>query len=105
MYYSELVDKMAEEWDMKRTEARDLVDHFFTSIGNVLKEDERLELRGFGVFEVRDRDSHTGRIPGEDVEMEVPARKVPAFKASKKIKEVLRELDISEHKELSPADD
>lgn len=95
MLYSELVEKMADEWDLKTSEARELVEVFFDSIVKILNREGRLELRGFGVFEVREREGHKGRIPGEEVEVEVPPRKVPAFKASKKIKEALRELDPS----------
>ncbi len=94
MNYSELVETMADRWEMRRTKARELIDKFFDSIVEILKREERLELRGFGVFEVRERDAHKGRIPGEGVEVEVPSRQVPAFKASKKIKQALRELEV-----------
>ncbi len=104
MNYSELVEETAEKWEIKRTKARELIDRFFESIVEILKKKERLELRGFGVFEVREREGHKGRIPGEGVEVKVPSRRVPAFKASKKIKQALRNLEVPEEMKLDNSD-
>lgn len=87
MNRSELVRKKSREWNMTLKETRTIVDQIFQSIGTLLEKDGRLELRGFGVFEVKNRDSTKGRIPGTGEEVEVPRRKVPTFSAGKNLKE------------------
>lgn len=89
MVRSELVQEMAEQWDMPKKRARELVDRFFDSIGIILEREGRLELRGFGVFEVKQRASSKGRIPGTGEEVEVPSHLRPTFSAGKNLKEAV----------------
>ncbi|MFB6347756.1 MAG: HU family DNA-binding protein [bacterium] len=89
MNRSDLVEKKADEWDVSKSEARVIVDKFFDSIGALLEKHGRIELRGFGVFELQEREPTKGRIPGTGEEVEVPARKVPTFTAGKYLKEAV----------------
>lgn len=91
MNRSDLVKKKADEWDVSQSEARVIVDKFFDSIGTLLEKTGRIEIRGFGVFELQEREPTKGRIPGTGKEVEVPARKVPTFTAGKYLKEAINE--------------
>ncbi|MFB6355741.1 MAG: HU family DNA-binding protein [bacterium] len=90
MNRSDLIEKVAERWELPDQEARHLVDFFFESIARCLERDERLELRGFGTFEVKHRESRTGRIPGTGETVDVPSHKVPDFKPGKVLKKAVR---------------
>jgi DNA-binding protein HU-beta len=92
---SDLIEEKADEWDMDETDTRMIIDRFFDSIGTLLENDDRIELRGFGVFEVQEREPTKGRIPGTGQEVDVPARKVPTFTAGKYLKEAIND-DTSE---------
>lgn len=93
MNRSEFIEKKAEEWNVDESDARIIVDQFFDSVGDLLQDDGRIELRGFGVFEIQEREPTKGRIPGTGEEVEVPARKVPTFTAGKYLKEAINEDD------------
>ncbi len=93
MNRSDLIEEKAGEWDVDESDARVIVDRFFDSVGSLLETDGRIELRGFGVFEVQEREPTKGRIPGTGKEVEVPARKIPTFTAGKYLKEAINEDD------------
>jgi len=78
---------------LSQSETRAIVDQFFDAVGTLLEDDDRIELRGFGIFEVQEREPTKGRIPGTGEEVEVPARKVPTFSAGKYLKEAINEDD------------
>ncbi|MBG9484722.1 DNA-binding protein, partial [Bacillus thuringiensis] len=60
------------------------------SITNTLAAGEKVQLIGFGTFEVRERAARTGRNPQTGEEMQIAASKVPAFKAGKELKEAVK---------------
>ncbi|MDY0944337.1 HU family DNA-binding protein [Priestia megaterium] len=64
----------------------------FETISNTLAEEEKIQLLGFGTFEVRERAERTGRNPQTGEEMTIPASKVPAFKPGKELKEAIKSL-------------
>lgn len=96
MKRSELIDRMSEKWDLPERETRLLVDDFFESISRVLQRDGRIELRGFGVFELKDRSGRPGRIPGTGETVEVPPHQTPDFSPGKKLKEAVRDLELDD---------
>ena len=61
----------------------------FLSIEDTLRNQEKVQLVGFGTFEVRDRKARTGRNPQTGEEIEIPATRVPAFKAGKTLKDAV----------------
>jgi integration host factor subunit beta len=61
----------------------------FDSIVRSLKEGEKIELRGFGSFRLRDRGARMGRNPKTGVKVAVPAKKIPYFKPGKELKELI----------------
>ena len=94
---TDLVDKIAEKSGLSKKDSKASLDALMEVIPEVLAEeaqkpaDERskIQLTGFGSFEVRDRSARKGRNPQTGEEMEIPAKKVPAFKAGKTFKETV----------------
>jgi integration host factor subunit beta len=61
----------------------------FDSIVDSLKEGEKIELRGFGSFRIRQRGSRTGRNPKTGARVDVPSKSIPYFKPGKELRELL----------------
>ncbi|MED1469820.1 HU family DNA-binding protein [Bacillus salipaludis] len=66
------------------------VDVLLETISNTLAKEEKIQLVGFGTFEVRERAARTGRNPQTGEEMQIPASKVPAFKPGKELKKAVQ---------------
>ena len=86
----ELVDSVAKATGLTKKDATAAVDAVFTSIEEALKNGEKVQLIGFGNFEVRERAARKGRNPQTGAEIEIPASKVPAFKPGKALKEAVK---------------
>lgn len=92
MIRSELVHALGRKNpDLKQEEVEQVVDIFFDEITSQLADGGRVELRGFGAFSTRQRDARTGRNPRTGEAVEVPAKRVPFFKAGKAIREQLND--------------
>ncbi len=79
MVKSELVEKLAERAGITLFKAEELVDLFFDSISNALCQGERVEIRGFGAFSVKDYQSYTGRNPKTGDEVSVRPKRLPVW--------------------------
>ena len=92
MIRSELVQKIASEnSDLRLEEVERIVDAFFDSIVDQLASGGSVELRGFGAFSTRSRESRTGRNPRTGAPVAVNAKKVPYFKPGKEMRERLND--------------
>ena len=92
MIRSELVQKIASEnSDLRLEEVERIVDAFFDSIVDQLADGGRVELRGFGAFSTRSRESRTGRNPRTGAPVAVKAKAVPYFKPGKEMRERLND--------------
>ena len=92
MIRSELVQALAEENpELRPEEVEGLVEVFFDEIAQRLAEGGRVELRGFGAFSTRAREARTGRNPRTGEAVDVPAKRVPYFKAGKDMRDRLNE--------------
>ncbi|MBA3940456.1 MAG: integration host factor subunit beta [Sphingopyxis sp.] len=92
MIRSELVQKIASENnDLRLEEVERIVDTFFDSIVQQLADGGRVELRGFGAFSTRSRESRTGRNPRTGTPVAVQAKSVPYFKPGKEMRERLND--------------
>ncbi|SMB86435.1 bacterial nucleoid protein Hbs [Desulfonispora thiosulfatigenes DSM 11270] len=91
MNKTELISSVAEKSGLTKKDAEKAVNAFFTSIEETLKSGEKVQLVGFGTFEVRERKERVGRNPQTNEEIKIPAAKVPAFKAGKNLKEAVAE--------------
>ncbi len=88
---ADLVSQVAEATDLSKKDATPVVEAVFEAIQDNLSEGEKVQIIGFGTFEVRDRKARKGRNPQTGEEIEIPATKVPAFKAGKGLKDAVKE--------------
>lgn len=89
MNKTELVSQVAVTAGMTKKDVEKVVNAFFETVEGALKSGDKVQLIGFGTFEVRDRQARKGRNPQTGEEINIPATKVPAFKAGKALKDVL----------------
>jgi integration host factor subunit beta len=89
MTKAELVDEVARSTQLTKKHAEIIVNTVFDSIVHSLKDGEKIELRGFGSFRLRRRESRTGRNPKTGAGVVVPAKQVPHFKPGKELREML----------------
>jgi DNA-binding protein HU-beta len=87
---AELVSAVAEKADMSKKDAEKAVKAVFEVIEESLAQSEKVQLVGFGTFEVKDRAARTGRNPQTKEEIQIPAAKVPGFKAGKALKDAVQ---------------
>ncbi len=89
MNKTELISAVAEQAAVSKKEAEKVVSAVIASITNALADGDKVQLVGFGTFEVRARDARKGKNPRTGAEIKIPASKVPAFKAGKALKDVV----------------
>ena len=89
MNKAELVASVAEKTDLTKKEAEKVVTEVFASIEEALANGDRVQLVGFGTFEVKERAARVGRNPRTGEQIEIDATKVPVFKAGKALKEAV----------------
>ncbi|MCI1289970.1 MAG: HU family DNA-binding protein [Lactobacillus sp.] len=87
---AELVSEVADKAQMTKKQAASAVDAIFNSIQENLAKGEKVQLIGFGTFEVRKRAARKGRNPQTGAEIQIPASQVPAFKPGKALKDAVK---------------
>ena len=90
MNKTELIQAVTEKADVSKKEATKIVEATFESFTEALQNGEKIQLIGFGTFEVRERAARKGRNPRTKEDIEIPASKVPAFKAGKALKDAVK---------------
>ncbi|EPC8412010.1 DNA-binding protein [Bacillus toyonensis] len=90
MNKTELTKVVAEKAELTQKEAAAATQAVLDAITNVLAKEEKVQIIGFGTFEVRERSARTGRNPQTGEEMQIAASKAPAFKAGKELKEAVK---------------
>jgi len=86
---TELVNGVAGTAGITKKDAEKVINAFFTAVEGALKAGDKVQLIGFGTFEVRDRQARKGRNPQTGAEIDIPAARVPAFKPGKALKDAL----------------
>ncbi|MGH9323603.1 MAG: integration host factor subunit beta, partial [Vicinamibacteria bacterium] len=89
MTKAELIEEVSRVSDLTKKHSEIIVDTVFKSIINALHRGDKIELRGFGSFRIRQRESRKGRNPKTGERVDVPAKKVPYFKPGKELKELI----------------
>jgi integration host factor subunit beta len=89
MTKAELVEDVSRVADLNRKEAELVVDTVFQSVIDALHRGEKVELRGFGSFRLRQRDSRRGRNPKTGDAVDVPPKSVPYFKPGKELRDLI----------------
>ena len=87
MNKTELVAAMAEKAQLSKKDAEAALKAFTDVVAEELKKGEKIQLVGFGTFEVSERAARTGRNPQTGAEMKIAASKAPKFKAGKALKD------------------
>ena len=89
MNKSDLVASMADKSDMPKKDAEKALNAFLETVEDALVQGDKVQLVGFGSFEVRERAARKGRNPQTREEITVPASKAPVFKVGKALKELV----------------
>ena len=89
MNKAELVESIAKKTGLTKKDSESALNAFVESVTESLKKDDKVQLVGFGTFEVRKRAARKGRNPQTGEEMKIAASTVPVFKAGKSLKETV----------------
>jgi integration host factor subunit beta len=103
MTKADLIEEVSGAVEMTRKECEVIVESIFDSIVKALRSDDKIEIRGFGSFRTRHREPRIGRNPKTGTRVEVPAKKIPYFKPSKELKDVVNNSSGASAKEPVPA--
>ena len=90
MNKTELIAAVAEAAGVSKKDSEKVLNAFTEAVENALKRDGKVQLPGFGSFEVRERAARTGRNPQTGEIIEIAAAKVPAFKPGKALKDAVQ---------------
>ncbi len=89
MTKAELIEEVSRVVEMSRKDSEVIVETIFDSIVRALRGGEKIEIRGFGSFRTRPRRARIGRNPKTGTRVEVPAKRIPFFKPSKELKDLV----------------
>jgi DNA-binding protein HU-beta len=89
MTKTELIDQVAEKSGLTKKDSGKAVDAIFSVMTETLSKGDKVQLVGFGSFDVKERSARTGRNPQTGATIEIKARKVPVFKPGKALKEAV----------------
>lgn len=89
MTKAELIEEVSRVVEMSRKDSEVIVETIFDSIVRALRANEKIEIRGFGSFRTRQRQARIGRNPKTGARVEVPAKRIPFFKPSKELKDLV----------------
>jgi len=89
MTKAELIEEVSKVVEMTRKDSEMIVETIFDSIVNSLHKGEKIEIRGFGSFRTRQRQPRVGRNPKTGSRVEVPSKRIPYFKPSKELRDLV----------------
>jgi integration host factor subunit beta len=89
MTKAELVEKVADKIQLTKKQTETVVNLLLNSITEALSEGDKVELRGFGSFRIRNRNPREGRNPKTGDTVQIPAKRVPFFKAGKELRDMV----------------
>jgi integration host factor subunit beta len=89
MTKAELIDEVSRVVEMSRKDSEEIVETVFESIVRALRGGSKVEIRGFGSFRTRQRQPRIGRNPKTGTRVDVPAKRIPFFKPSKELKDLV----------------
>jgi len=89
MNKAELIEKVADQTGLTKRVSREAIDAITSAIADSLAREERVTLVGFGTFQVMERKARRGRNPQTGKELQIPAKKVPKFKAGRGLREAV----------------
>ena len=89
MTKADLIEDVARATELSRKDSEVVVDTIFEGIVKSLRVGDKIEIRGFGSFRTRHRNSRIGRNPKTGARVDVPAKDIPYFKPSKELKDLV----------------
>lgn len=89
MTKADLIEDVAQATELSRKDSEVIVDTIFEGIVKSLRTGDKIEIRGFGSFRTRHRNSRVGRNPKTGARVDVPAKDIPYFKPSKELKDLV----------------
>ena len=89
MTKADLIEEVSRVVEMTRKESEVIVEAIFDSIVRSLRSGDKIEIRGFGSFRTRQRQPRVGRNPKTGTRVEVPSKRIPYFKPSKELKDLV----------------
>ena len=89
MTKAELIEQVSKVVEMTRKDSETIVETIFDSIVNSLHKGDKIEIRGFGSFRTRQRQPRVGRNPKTGSRVEVPSKRIPYFKPSKELRDLV----------------
>jgi integration host factor subunit beta len=102
MTKAELIEEVSRVVGMSRKDSEVIVETIFDSIVRALRTGEKIEIRGFGSFRTRQRQPRIGRNPKTGTRVEVPAKRIPFFKPSKELKDLVNAIQAAAAAEATP---
>lgn len=103
MTKADLIDEVSRLAELTRKDSEVIVETIFDSVVRSLRAGDKIEIRGFGSFRTRQRRPRVGRNPKTGERVEVPAKKIPFFKPSKELKDLVNETTAAAAPATPPA--
>ncbi len=97
MTKAELIEEVSKVVEMTRKDSETIVETIFDSIVNSLHKGDKIEIRGFGSFRTRQRQPRVGRNPKTGSRVEVPSKRIPYFKPSKELRDLVNQAAHTGH--------
>lgn len=91
MNKTELIAQVAEKTGLSKKDTESIINAAVDTIATTMAQGDRVQLSGFGIFEVKDRQARVGRNPKTKEAIEIPASRQPVFKPSKALKDIVAE--------------
>lgn len=104
MTKADVIDEVSRVVEMTRKDSEVIVDAIFESVVRSLRSGEKIEIRGFGSFRTRERRARVGRNPKTGARVEVPPKRIPYFKPSKELKDLVNESSPAAAPAAEPAE-
>jgi len=89
MTKADLIEEVARAVEMSRKDSEVIVETIFENIVKALRGSDKIEIRGFGSFRTRERRARVGRNPKTGARVDVPPKRIPFFKPSKELKDLI----------------
>ncbi len=91
MNKTELIAQVAEKTGLSKKDTESIINAAVDTIASTMAQGDKVQLSGFGIFEVKDRQARVGRNPKTKEAIEIPASRQPVFKPSKALKDIVAE--------------
>ena len=95
MTKADLIEEVSRLAELTRKDSEIIVETIFDSVVRSLRAGDKIEIRGFGSFRTRQRRPRVGRNPKTGARVEVPAKKIPYFKPSKELKDLINQMEAA----------